>query len=93
VTWDPGRAGRTPAAAVPLGSVRRVDARTWVARFATELGLDSPDDDTFEALLELAGVAAHASERVAAPIACYLIGLAGGDLTRARTAAEAAGGG
>jgi hypothetical protein len=70
-----------------------VDARTWVTRFAAELGLDNPDDETFDALLDLAGVAAHASERVAAPIACYLIGRAGGDLARARAAAEAAGNG
>ena len=30
-----------------------------------------------DTLLELAGVAAHASERTAAPIACWLVGRAG----------------
>jgi hypothetical protein len=48
----------------------------WIAAFAAELGVDPPDADTIEVLLEAAGVAAHASERPAAPITCYLIGLA-----------------
>lgn len=49
----------------------------WVAEFADRLGVDAPDRDTFDSLLDLAGVAAHASERIAAPIACYLVGRAG----------------
>ena len=42
--------------------------------FAARLGVEAPDDDTVTTLLELAGVAAHASERIAAPIACWLVG-------------------
>jgi hypothetical protein len=57
----------------------------WIATFAAELGVDPPDADTVETLLALAGTAAHASERTAAPIACYLVGLA-----RARPADAAA---
>lgn len=49
----------------------------WVAAFARQLGVDAPDPATVDTLLELAGVAAHASERIAAPIACYLVGRAG----------------
>jgi C4-dicarboxylate transporter len=49
----------------------------WVAAFARQLGVDAPDPRVVEALLDLAGVAAHASERTAAPIACYLVGRAG----------------
>ena len=49
----------------------------WVAAFARQLGLEAPDPAGVETLLELAGVAAHASERIAAPIACYLVGRAG----------------
>ena len=49
----------------------------WIAAFAGRLGVEAPDDDTVELLLELAGVAAHASERTAAPVACWLIGRAG----------------
>ncbi len=49
----------------------------WIAAFAAELGVEAPDADTIATLLDLAGVAAHASERIAAPIACWLIGRAG----------------
>jgi hypothetical protein len=66
----------------------------WIAAFAAELGVDPPDAATVEVLLDLAGTAAHASERVAAPIACYLVGLAGAappDAGRLAAAVAAAG--
>jgi hypothetical protein len=53
------------------------DPEQWIAAFAKELGVAPPDATTVELLLELAGVAAHASARTAAPIACWLIGRAG----------------
>jgi hypothetical protein len=60
----------------------------WIASFATRLGVAPPDADTVATLLDLAGVAAHASARTAAPIACWLAGQAGIDpataLDRAR---------
>lgn len=62
--------------------------RDWVAAFATSLGVDAPDDATIDALLNLAGTAAHSSERIAAPIACYLAALAGVDIARAQTIAS-----
>ena len=49
----------------------------WLASFAAALGTDAPDAATVEQLLDLAGEAAHASERIAAPIACYLAGRVG----------------
>jgi hypothetical protein len=49
----------------------------WIERFAALLGVDAPDADTIETLLNLAGVAAHASERTAAPVACWLAARAG----------------
>ncbi len=55
-------------------SDQTINGREWIAAFATQLGVDAPDDATIDALLELAGIAAHASERIAAPIACYLVG-------------------
>ena len=58
----------------------QAEARTagdWIASFADALGVEAPDQDTVDTLLEIAGVAAHSSERVAAPIACYLLGAAG----------------
>ena len=61
-------------------------AEEWIARFAEALGKPAPDEDTIEAILELASVAAHSSERKAAPIACWLA--AGGDLAEAQRIAE-----
>lgn len=52
-------------------------AREWIDAFAARLGVEPPDDQTMAVLLDLAGAAAHASERVAAPIACWLVGRAG----------------
>ena len=49
----------------------------WIADFASVLGVDAPSQETIDQLLDLAGVAAHSSERIAAPIACWLIGKAG----------------
>ena len=49
----------------------------WLTAFAARLGVEVPDDSTVAALLDLAGVAAHASERTAAPVACWLAARAG----------------
>jgi hypothetical protein len=63
-------------------------SREWIDAFAAQLGIEPPDDATVEALLDLAGVAAHASERTAAPITCWLIGQAGVDVVEARRIAD-----
>ena len=47
-------------------------ARDWLTLYAAELGVAVPSEPEIEALLALAGEAAHASERTAAPIACWL---------------------
>jgi hypothetical protein len=62
--------------------------REWLDAFASALDVDPPDDATVERLLDLAGVAAHASERIAAPIACWLIGRAGMSVDEARRIAD-----
>jgi hypothetical protein len=56
----------------------------WLAEFAARIGVAPPDPAAIEQLLALAGVAAHASERTAAPIACWLVGVAGVDPAEAR---------
>jgi hypothetical protein len=63
-------------------------SREWIDAYAARLGIEAPDDATVEALLDLAGVAAHASERTAAPITCWLIGRAGVDVAEARRLAD-----
>jgi len=52
-------------------------ADEWIDRYAAALGIAAPTAEEREALLELAGVAAHASERIAAPIACWMSARAG----------------
>lgn len=65
----------------------------WLAAFADRLGQAAPTPAEVEALLALAGTAAHASARTAAPIACFLVGRSGIDLeTAAQHAAEVTGG-
>lgn len=49
----------------------------WLERFAAELGAAAPSEEEFERVLELAGVAAHSSQRQAAPLACWLAGASG----------------
>jgi Domain of unknown function (DUF6457) len=63
----------------------------WIEAFAQRLGTAPPDAATVDLLLELAGVAAHGSERVAAPIACWLVGRAGIDPADALVAARSTG--
>jgi hypothetical protein len=49
----------------------------WLARFAAEVGINPPTSEELDTLLELAGIVAHASERPAAPMTCWLVGRAG----------------
>lgn len=70
-----------PADATPTGT-------EWIAAFAARLGVDPPDEATVTTLLELAGVAAHSSERTAAPIACWLAGRTGTSPTDALATAH-----
>lgn len=51
--------------------------RAWLDQYADALGVPAPSDETVSVLLELAGVAARASERVSAPVSCWLVAQAG----------------
>jgi hypothetical protein len=54
-----------------------VNAKEWLAAYAERLGTDPPTTEEFKLLLDVAGVAAHSSERVAAPVACWVAARAG----------------
>lgn len=60
-----------------------MDAKQWIDEFATAVGAEAPGEEDVERILELAAVAAHASERIAAPVACWIAAGAGLDPTRA----------
>jgi Domain of unknown function (DUF6457) len=54
-----------------------MNAKEWIASFAERAGTEPPTPQEFSTLLDLAGVAAHSSERVAAPVACWIAARAG----------------
>jgi Domain of unknown function (DUF6457) len=60
-----------------------MNAKDWIDAYAAELGTDPPTAEEFTAILDLAAEAAHASERVAAPVACWLAASAGRPLDEA----------
>jgi Domain of unknown function (DUF6457) len=79
---------------VPGPSDATPNARQWLAAFAARLGTEPPTTEQFRQILDLAGEAAHASERVAAPVACWLTARAGAELDHAvRLAQEVRGDG
>jgi hypothetical protein len=65
-----------------------MEPQEWLAAFADRLGLDEPSQSDIDALLDIASIAAHSSERLAAPLTCYLIGRAGVSPAEAMAIAE-----
>jgi hypothetical protein len=60
----------------------------WIVAFAAELGMPAPSSEEIDALLDLAAIAAHASERTAAPLSCWLGGRSGHSSEELKLAAE-----
>jgi hypothetical protein len=60
----------------------------WVARFAVELGIAPPSSEEIGAILALASAAAHASDRTAAPVSCWMAASAAMTPTQGRDVAE-----
>ena len=54
-----------------------MNAREWLAAYAERLDVSAPAQDELKAILDLAAEAAHASERIAAPAACWLAARSG----------------
>jgi hypothetical protein len=65
-----------------------MNAREWIDAFAAEIGAESPTNEDMKELLDLAATAAHASERIAAPIACYIAGRDGRSIAELHAAAQ-----
>ena len=62
--------------------------RQWIDRIASSLGVMSPSDDEIEQLLSLAAVAAHASDRTAAPVTCWIAAHSSMDLNEVLVIAQ-----
>ena len=69
-----------------------MNANEWLAAFAERLGTTPPSTEEFKRILDVAGVAAHSSERVAAPAATWVAAKAGVDLDEALRIAREIGG-
>jgi len=65
-----------------------MNAKAWLAAYAKRLGIDPPTADELKAILDLAAEAAHASERIAAPVACWLSAKAGRSLEESLALAQ-----
>ena len=65
-----------------------MNAPDWLAAYAEKLGTAPPTKDELKAVLDLAGEAAHSSERIAAPVACWLAARAGVELDQAMALAR-----
>jgi len=53
------------------------NALRWIEEFVTASKGEALSDEEREAILALAGVAAHSSERTAAPLTCWVAAAAG----------------
>ncbi len=49
----------------------------WIDAYCARIGAPAPAPEERDAILAFAGIAAHASERIAAPMACWVAGRAG----------------
>lgn len=65
-----------------------MNARQWIDAYAERLGTAPPSAEEFATLLDLAAEAAHSSERVAAPVACWVAAKAGAEPHQALTTAR-----
>jgi hypothetical protein len=60
----------------------------WIRTFAEQAGVEPPTQEEMDEILRLAAVAAHASERIAAPIACWIAGTTGRPVSELRALAD-----
>jgi hypothetical protein len=65
-----------------------MDPEEWVRTFCERIGVEEPSPTEVEALLELAATAAHASQRLAAPIATWAAGRSGRPAAELQAIAE-----
>lgn len=63
-------------------------AQGFLVAFAAEIGSPAPTSAEFDALLQVASIAAHSSERLAAPLACWMGGASGLPATELLAAAQ-----
>ncbi len=65
-----------------------MNAEEWIAAYAQRLGIAAPTAEQVQQLLAVAGIAAHTSERQAAPVSCWVAATAGASTDQALRAAQ-----
>lgn len=60
----------------------------WISSYAASIDAEPPSASEIEDILAIAASAAHSSERLAAPIACWIAGRSGRSLGELRRIAE-----
>ncbi|MGO9900230.1 MAG: DUF6457 domain-containing protein [Solirubrobacteraceae bacterium] len=65
-----------------------MNAEEWIASYAEKLGVRAPSAEQVQQLLAVAGIAAHTSERQAAPVSCWVAAAAGASTEQALRAAR-----
>jgi hypothetical protein len=65
-----------------------MNAADWLAAYAEKLGVQPPTTEELKTVLDVAGEAAHSSQRIAAPVATWLVGKAGIGLDEALRLAQ-----
>jgi len=65
-----------------------VTGDAWIDAFAAKVGVDPPTAQERKDILALAAIAAHDSERFAAPIVCWITGATGKSLADALRLAD-----
>ena len=54
-----------------------MNVKDWIAAYAERLGTEAPTAEEIKTVLDLAAESARASERVAAPVSCWVAAKAG----------------
>jgi uncharacterized protein DUF6457 len=54
-----------------------MNVKEWITAYAERLGAEAPTAEEIKTVLDLAAEAARASERVAAPVTCWVAAKAG----------------
>lgn len=65
-----------------------MNERQWIQGFARAIGTEPPTESEVAAILDLAAAAAHASQRPAAPVACWMAGRSGRSLEEMQALAD-----
>jgi uncharacterized protein DUF6457 len=79
---EESRAGARPLRCRPM------NVKEWITAYAERLGVEPPTAEEIKTVLDLAGEAARASERVAAPVTCWVAAKAGRSLEESLAAAR-----